>query len=186
MLRELSNKSVVWYPYTGKEAVVAHFSSNEWFQIMPFVKSDEEFRHWVSGLEEHAYCWLLRNKNSGKDIAFLIFLRHHKDKKRLVMHGGAWADGGGKCFYPQAMIMLLRYMLRLGLKIHTTCDKENFRAIKFDRALGFRPYRYDLGRIYFYITLRSLEQSFLFQYINRASNSILAWSKGEELVNEVK
>lgn len=158
-----------WHPYTGKEEIVSRFSEHEWGQIMPFIDSDNNLLDWITDLEGWVFCWLLKRGDSHENIAFLLFMRHHKQVDRLVMHGGAWADNGGKCLYPRATAMLLQRILRLGFKVHTVCNIENYRAIKFDRALGFRPYRYHSGRVHLYLTLNLLEKSFLFRYINRAT-----------------
>ena len=58
---------------------------------------------------------------------------------------------------------MIKHLLEQGYKVRTYCQLSNPAAIRFDKSVGFVPYRYTEEEIFMWISRKRLENSKLYK-----------------------
>lgn len=76
-------------------------------------------------------------------------------------HGGGWEK---PLLYYRGYILMLQHLLEQGIKVRTYCSLSNIAAIRFDRSVGFVPYKYTDNEVFMWINTKRLKSSKLYKY----------------------
>lgn len=150
-----------WNPYTKKEKICARFSSEEWHCIASDIHSDEEWGDFLMEYPDFVRCYVLKRKKDGHPIGFVYIMREYDDKNVLSIHGGGWEN---PLMHYRGYILMLKYLLEQGFKVRTYCQLSNSAAIRFDRSVGFIPYRYTEEKVYMWLSKYSLQRSKVYRH----------------------
>lgn len=155
----LSDSIVSWHPYVSSDVVRDNFQFEEWNKIVGDINSDKE---WAIFLKKTAYvkCFMLRNCLDNVSIAFLYVMQEDDKGEVISVHGGGWES---PLKYYRGYILMLKHLLCLGFKVRTYCRLSNLAAIRFDRSVGFVPYRYTEDEVFMWISRKRLEDSKLYK-----------------------
>lgn len=160
-----SDGIVEWHKYTGGEHLCKCFSLDEWHRIVSDVDTDEE---WDDILRNSTYvnCYTLKISKSHETIGF-VYTKHEDDYGRIrSVHGGGWGKSTRlSLLYYRGLILMVRTLLQEGIKVRTSCLKENSRALRFLRSIGFIPYTYTNKYIYMWINEKRLNNSIIYKYL---------------------
>lgn len=147
----LMDDVVEWKIYDSDTCVVDKFSLDQWHNIMEYISSEDELHCYLQDLKDVAACFILKERASNNAIAFCLVCLIDSRRHIVEFHGGGWAaDLLSPRHYFRGVSIMMRYLNRLGFKVRTQCRKENKRAFRFIVASGFRRYRQDDKRCYFY------------------------------------
>ena len=149
---EISNDTVCWIPYNSTHSIVSHFTADQLHMIVEDVKDEKEFSQLLTVLKHVTSCWLLKEVNSNTFIGFCYMNLTDWHRKIVHIHGGGWAtDLQASRRYLQGLNLILHTLWANGMKIRTECKRENVRAQRFIKAIGFRCYRKDSQWLYYYL-----------------------------------
>ena len=58
---------------------------------------------------------------------------------------------------------MLEHLLKQDLRVRTYCNISNSAAIRFDRSVGFMPYRYTKDEVFMWINEKRLKSSAIYK-----------------------
>lgn len=149
---DLSNDIVCWIPYNPTHNIVCHFTTEQWHMIVEAANDEKAFRQLLMDLKYVSSCWLLKDVKSNIFIGFCFMNITDWHRKIVLFHGGGWStDLLASRKYLQGANLMLNTLRANGMKIRTECKKENVRAERFIKVIGFRCFRRDNERSYFYL-----------------------------------
>ena len=156
---QISDGIIKWIPYHREEKICERYSLDDWHSAVHDIDSDEE---WANFLEESLIvkCYILKLCSNDKSIAFVYTIQEGFTGKVLSIHGGGWES---PLMYYRGYILMIKHLLDQGYKVRTYCQLSNDAAIRFDRSIGFVPYRYTEEEIFMWISRKRLENSKLYK-----------------------
>ena len=155
---------VRWETYHNSVNICDRFSSEQWIQIAGDIKSDTEWAEFVGRYVNSVQCWVLKNRATNLPIAFVYLFNEEGDWLKVSIHGGGWEQ---PLMYYRGYILMLKHLLEKGIKVRTYCNKSNHAAIRFDRSVGFVPYRYSVKDVFMWISEERLKSSKLYKHFYR-------------------
>lgn len=150
--KALSNDVVAWIPYDSSHNVVSYFTNEQWHMILETIHDEDGFRLYLDELKDVTASFMLKDVKRDTFIAFCLINFIDWNRNIVCFHGGGWAtDLSASRKYLQGVKLILRVLISCGLKVRTECGVENSRSERFIKAMGFKCYRHDNERIYFYL-----------------------------------
>lgn len=158
-MQALSDGLIKWEPFSREEKICERFPLDVWHQIVHDVDSDEE---WGNFLEKSQFvkCYILRQCSNNESIAFIYTMQENFKGTIVSIHGGVW---GSPLLHFRGYILMLKNLLEQDLKVRTYCNKSNSAAIRFDKSVGFVPYRYTENEVFMWITEKRLKGTKLYK-----------------------
>ena len=158
-MQALSDGLIKWEPFSREEKICERFPLDVWHQIVHDVDSDEE---WGNFLEKSQFvkCYILRKCSNNESIAFIYTMQENFKGTIVSIHGGVW---GSPLLHFRGYILMLKNLLEQDLKVRTYCNKSNSAAIRFDKSVGFVPYRYTENEVFMWITEKRLKGTKLYK-----------------------
>ena len=156
----IGDSFVVWEPYHKDIHLCDKFSVEQWNQIAGDIKSDAEWVEFVECYVNSVQCWVLKNRATNLPIAFVYLFNEEGYWEKVSIHGGGWES---PLMYYRGYILMLKHLLEKGIKVRTYCNKSNRAAIRFDRSVGFVPYRYTEDEVFMWISEKRLKNSKLYK-----------------------
>ena len=155
----LSDGVIKWIPYSREERICERFPLDVWHRIVHDIDSDEE---WGNFLEKSQFvkCYILRQCSNNESIAFIYTMQENFKGTIVSIHGGVW---GSPLLHFRGYILMLKNLLEQNLKVRTYCNKLNSAAIRFDKSVGFVPYRYTENEVFMWITEKRLKGTKLYK-----------------------
>lgn len=140
---------------------VGKFLPEDWQKINSANPSDKAFRDYLNSFRFISKAFLLYKEKKGTEpIGFVWIIYDNYLGRSVMIHGGTWCAGEiFTILLFRGMLALVEHLLSLGFKVHSQCNIENTRSLRFLRGVGFRPYRYDGNYVRLYITSREIERS---------------------------
>lgn len=157
---QLTDDIVKWEPCTEKDVLCARFSLDEWHHIVTDIHSDEEWYEFLQENPNFVRCFVLKRCDNNHPIAFIYLLKEYDDEQIISIHGGGWEN---PLMYYRGYVLMIKHLLYQGIKVRTYCQLSNPTAIRFDRSIGFIPYRYTEEEVFMWISTKRLENSKLYQ-----------------------
>ena len=156
----IGDSFVIWESYHKDIHLCDRFSVEQWEQIAGDIKSDEEWAGFVERYVNSVKCWILKNRATDNPIAFVYLFNEEGDWQKVSIHGGAW---GSPLLHFRGYILMLKYLLSQDIKVRTYCNTSNAVAIRFDKSVGFVPYRYTEDEVFMWISEKRLKNSKLYK-----------------------
>lgn len=160
-----SDGIVEWHKYTGGEHLCKRFPLAEWHLIISDVDTDEK---WEDILRSSSYinCYILKRCKSHETIGF-VYTKHEDNNGRIrSVHGGGWGKSMElSLFYYRGLILMINNLLHDGIRVRTSCLRDNTRAFRFLRSIGFVPYFYTDTYVYMWINEKRLNNSIIYKYL---------------------
>ena len=156
----IEDSFVVWEPYHKDDHLCDRFSVEQWKQIAGDIKSDTEWGEFVGRYVNSIQCWVLKNRATNHPIAFVYLFNEEGYWEKVSIHGGGWEK---PLLYYRGYILMLQHLLEQGIKVRTYCNISNLAAIRFDRSVGFVPYRYTANEVYMWISEKTLKKTKLYK-----------------------
>lgn len=155
----IADNIIKWIPYHREEKICERYSLDDWHSAVHDIDSDEE---WANFLEESLIvkCYVLKLCSNDKSIAFVYTIQEDFAGKVQSIHGGGWEN---PLMYYRGYILMIKHLLDQGHKVRTYCQLSNAAAIRFDKSVGFVPYRYTEEEIFMWISRKRLENSKLYK-----------------------
>lgn len=157
----IGDSFVVWEPYHKDINLCDRFSVEQWGQIAGDIHSDIEWANFVERYVNSVKCWVLKNRATNHPIAFVYLFNEEGYWEKVSIHGGGWES---PLMYYRGYILMLKHLLEKGIKVRTYCNKYNRTAIRFDKSVGFVPYRYSAEEVSMWISEKRLKSSKLYKY----------------------
>lgn len=157
----IEDSLVVWEPYHKGVHLCDRFSNEQWMQIAGDIKSDDEWADFVGHYVHSVKCWILKIRITNQPIAFIYLFNEEGYWQKVSIHGGGWEK---PLMYYRGYILMLKHLLEQGIKVRTYCKVSNLAAIRFDRSVGFIPYKYTDKEVLMWIDEKRLKSSKLFKY----------------------
>ena len=156
----IEDSFVIWEPYHKDIHLCDRFSVEQWKQIAGDIKSDTEWGEFVGRYVNSVQCWILKNRATNHPIAFVYIFNEEGYWEKVSIHGGGWEN---PLMYYRGYILMLQHLLGQGIKVRTYCSLSNIAAIRFDRSVGFMPYRYTKNEVYMWISEKTLRKTNLYK-----------------------
>ena len=155
----LYNELIKWVSYNRNEKICERYSLNDWHKAVHDIDSDEQ---WANFLEKSLIvkCYILKLCSNDTSIAFLYTMQEDFSGKVVSVHGGGWEN---PLMYYRGYVLMLKYLLKKGLKVRTYCQLSNPKAIRFSRSVGFVPYRYSEEEVFMWINEKRLRNSKIYK-----------------------
>ena len=155
----ISNGAIKWVPYSREEVVCGRYSLDDWHKAVHDIDSDDQ---WANFLEKSDFvkCYILKLCKNDKSIAFVYTMQEDLKGTTFSIHGGGWEN---PLMYYRGYILMLQHLLEQGIKVRTYCSLSNIAAIRFDRSVGFMPYRYTKNEVYMWISEKTLKKTNLYK-----------------------
>ena len=155
----LSDGVIKWVAYHREDKVYERFSLDDWHKAVHDIDSD---KGWADFLEKSLIvkCYILKLCSNDQSIAFLYIMQENFAGTVVSVHGGAW---GNPIMHYRGYILMLKHLLSQGIKVRTYCQLSNTVAIRFDRSVGFVPYRYTEDEVFMWISGKRLKNSKLYK-----------------------
>ena len=155
----LSDGVVKWVPYCKEEKICEQFSPDDWHKIVHDIKSDKEFGEFLKKTD-FIECYVLKFCSNNKSIAFLYTIQEDVEGSKFSIHGGAW---GSPLIHYRGYILMIKHLFEQGFKVRTYCQSSNSTAIRFNRSVGFIPYRYTEDEVFMWISEIRLKNSKIYK-----------------------
>lgn len=156
--KQLQDKLIKIEVYKEADLVCNRFSKTKWSNIISDISSDQELQNFTSSYDTFFFPYIIRKNNSNKDLAFLYLLRENTNV--VSIHGGGWEY---PLLYVRGYILMLNSLIDLHLKVRTKCALSNISAIKLNKGIGFRPYKYTEDAVYMWINCKTLKNSKIYK-----------------------
>ncbi len=156
----IEDSFLIWEPYHKEVHLCGRFSDEQWKQIAGDIQSDTEWANFVERYVNSVKCWILKNKATNHPIAFIYLFNEDGNWKTVSIHGGSWES---QLLHFRGYILMLKHLLEQGLKVRTYCNTSNSAAIRFDKSVGFLPYRYTENKVFMWITEKKLKGTKLYK-----------------------
>ena len=161
MQEVIEDTTVIWEPYYRDIHLCDRFSVEQWGQIAGDIHSDIEWANFVERYVNSVKCWVLKNRATNHPIAFVYLFNEEGYWEKVSIHGGGWEK---PLLYYRGYILMLQHLLGQGIKVRTYCSLSNIAAIRFDRSVGFIPYKYTDNEVFMWINTKRLKSSKLYKY----------------------
>lgn len=161
MREVIADSTVVWEPYHKDIHLCDRFSVEQWEQIAGDIHSDIEWANFVERYVNSIQCWVLKNRATNHPIAFVYLFNEEGYWEKVSIHGGGWEK---PLLYYRGYILMLQHLLGQGIKVKTYCSLSNIAAIRFDRSVGFVPYKYTDNEVFMWVNTKRLKSSKLYKY----------------------
>lgn len=161
MREVIADSTVVWEPYYKDIHLCDRFSVEQWEQIAGDIHSDIEWANFVERYVNSIQCWVLKNRATNHPIAFVYLFNEEGYWEKVSIHGGGWEN---PLLYYRGYILMLQHLLGQGIKVKTYCSLSNIAAIRFDRSVGFVPYKYTDNEVFMWVNTKRLKSSKLYKY----------------------
>lgn len=155
-----------WRKYNQSDNIFNNFSISEWHKIISDISSVQEWNEFLIEFKPIIKCYSLYERNNWAIIGFL-FIKVEDYKKRIYsIHGGGCLNGNiNHRLYFRGFISFLMYLLTNNIKIRTSCYKDNIRAIKLLKSVGFVKYQ-ETNNIYkYWINMKRLKSGKIYKYL---------------------
>lgn len=161
MREVIADSTVVWEPYHKDIHLCDRFSVEQWEQIARDIHSDIEWANFVERYVNSIQCWVLKNRATNHPIAFVYLFNEEGYWEKVSIHGGGWEQ---PLLYYRGYMLMLQHLLGQGIKVKTYCSLSNVAAIRFDRSVGFVPYKYTDNEVFMWVNTKRLKSSKLYKY----------------------
>lgn len=156
----IEDSSVIWEPYHKDVHLCDRFSVEQWKQIAGDIQSDTGWADFVGRYVNSVKCWILKIRATNHPIAFVYLFNEEGDWQKVSIHGGSWESN---LLHFRGYILMLKHLIERGMKVRTYCNKSNSAAIRFDRSVGFVPYRYTKDEVFMWINEKRLKGTKLYK-----------------------
>lgn len=164
--RSFRDTIIEWNVYKKDKAICSRFALNEWNKIVSDIYSDDEWNSYLLKCEGYVQCYILCKCKENKPVAF-SFIMQEDDKGHVVsLHGGGWHKTvESTLLYYRGLIVLIQQLMHRGIKVHTSCFKNNVIAKRFLRSVGFVQYKETATSLLFWINEKRLYNSPIYKRI---------------------
>ncbi len=159
--------NLVWREYSTNDTILCRFHSEEWNKIASDVYSEDEWRELLVNNRTYILSWILLYFD--QPVAMIYLLNEDMSWGKVSIHGGAW----GRSFLHtlinyKGFILFLNELLNQDIEVLTSCFRDNIKASRFIRSVGFQNFHRDDEnmkdeKIYFYITHAMLKNTPLYR-----------------------
>lgn len=156
----LSDAETYWESISREDCISSRFTPEQWEYIMGKDFSEEMLFDFLENFPFYIKSYTYKRRN-GKVLAFVYIVSDVNAKNVVYIHGGGCSDY--RTHY-KGYIMMIEALLGCKLRIRTKCALANDTAIRFDRSVGFVPYRYSDVSIYMWINKKRLQSSKIYKY----------------------
>ena len=156
--RHLQDKLIKIDVYKKADLVCNRFSKTKWSNIISDISSDVELQSFISSYDTFIFPYVIRRRDNNEDLAFLYMLKECRNT--VSIHGGGWKS---PLLYVRGYILMLNSLIDLHLKGRTKCALSNISAIKLNKGIGFRPYKYTEDSVYMWINCKTLKNSKIYK-----------------------
>ena len=163
-LETIENSYIKWESYSKEDVICDRFPLDIWCQIAGDIHSDKEWDNFVSSYPNSVKCWVLKRNDINLPIAFIYIYNEDYTWGKVSIHGGGWTS---PLLHYRGYILMLKYLLEKGIKVRTYCHLTNTTAIRFDRSVGFVPYRYTKDEVFMWIDEKRLKNSKIYKYFRK-------------------
>ena len=160
----ISDGIIKWVSFNREERICERFPLDVWHQIVHDIDSNEEWADFVENYSNSVKCWVLKNKETNLSIAFIYIFNEDGKWKTVSIHGGGW---GNPLLHIRGYILILKHLLEQDIKVRTYCRLTNATAIRFDKSVGFVPYRYTNDEVYMWINQNRFQNSRMYKYFKQ-------------------
>ena len=162
----IRDKFIKWESYAGNNKICERFPPKEWHKMVADIHSDRDWKQFLSDYSHFVKCYMLYRCNDNTPIAFAYIMQEDEKGKVVSFHGGGWDKSISlTLLYYRGMIRLVEALLDCGLKVRTTCLKENSTALRFLKSGGFVNYRTSDKYLNFWINKNRLKSSKIYKLI---------------------
>ena len=158
----IADNLVRWDNYAPSDGVVSRFTKDDWDSIVSSINTEDE---WGRFLEENCHffrCYTLKRISDEEPLAMVYLVNEDLNWGKVSIHGGGW---GATSFLFRGYAVMIRRLLSLEIKVQTHTSLNNTRAIRFNRAIGFVPYRYTDNTVFMWISQRTLTSSKVYKWL---------------------
>lgn len=147
-------------PYQLGDKLVTHFSPEDWALIMPGITSEVAWQEHIQEYSDVCACFYVEVKQTGERIGFFCLYQSGSHPLTVTHHGGGWhTDALNRGYYFRTTTYVLASLLRIGVRVHSSCALHNRPALRYLKALGFRPYSYTATHVHLTLSLKRLQAS---------------------------
>lgn len=157
----ISDGIIKWEPYAGGDILCKRFSFDDWHKMVSDIHSDQEWEIFICEHNSFIHCFVLKRCIDNSPIAFVYTLKEYDDKKTISIHGGGWED---PILYYRGYILILKTLLESGYKIRTYCSRDNLKAIRLSKGIGYVIYKTDSSTVYMWLSLYNLKRSRVYKH----------------------
>lgn len=124
-----------------KDCIYKKFSFDDWYQIFPNI-DEESFNKWTDYTDRVILVAL--EKSKGQPFGVICIQESHITPLLVCFHGGVWEHSVKYMLLEyEATDNILHFLVNNGLEVYVTCFKDNKKADRFQRSLGFEEFQQD-------------------------------------------
>ena len=125
--------------------------------------SEEKFFYFLESYPFYIKSYTYKRRN-GDILAFVYIVLDVNRKDVVSIHGGGCSNYRS---HYKGYVMIIEALLSCNLKVRTKCSLANSAAIRFDRSVGFMPYRYTKDEVFMWINEKRLKNSAMYKRLKR-------------------
>ena len=167
-LNLLTDGVIIFKPYKYSDNICSKFNINEWHHIVTDIHNDQEWNSFINDYKEIITCLSVYKCKNNEFIGFVYLYLEDYSKRIISVHGGGWTKSTehSLLFY-RASICIIHHLLEQNIKVRTSCLRENERAYKIIKSLGFVKYKTTEYFNLMWITRTRLYNNQIYKYLYR-------------------
>ena len=155
----LEDADTYWEPTSREDCISRHFTFEQWEYIMGKDFSEDIFFYFLENYPFYIKSYTYKRKNG--DVLAFVYIVLDVDRNNVVsIHGGGCSNYRS---HYKGYVMIIEALLNCNLKVRTKCVLANITAIRFNRSVGFVPYRYTDTSVYLWINEKRLKGSVMYK-----------------------
>ena len=159
----LADADTYWKPTSREDCISNNFTFEQWEYIMGKDFSEEKFFYFLESYPFYIKSYTYKRRN-GDILAFVYIVLDVNRKDVVSIHGGGCSNYRS---HYKGYVMIIEALLSCNLKVRTKCSLANSAAIRFDRSVGFMPYRYTKDEVFMWINEKRLKNSAMYKRLKR-------------------
>lgn len=159
---------IEWRRHCKEDNIFNKFQTNEWDKIISGFSSNEEWNHFLIKYKGIINCFSLYHTSNNRLIGFAFIIPEDYRRNIYSIHGGGCFRENSHLYF-RGFICLLSYLLNNDIKIRTASYKDNNKAVRFLRAIGFVKYQETENAFKFWINRKRLQSSKIYKRIIQTS-----------------
>lgn len=122
--------------------IYKNFTAVQWENLFPFAKTPQE-ADLLFKPKNYLFAFTVSNHSGFPKGLFLIFVNNSDGQITATIHGGAWIHNlGSSRFYMNAYRFVCNSLFEIGVRVHTSTNKNLKHVLRFNKYAGFKVYRY--------------------------------------------
>ena len=136
-----SDRTVLRVYDPDKDCVFKNFSNEDWYQIFPDI-DEETFNQWTYYIDRVILVAL--EKTNDQPFGVICIQESHITPLLVCFHGGVWEHNVKNMLLEyEATDNILHFLVNNGFEVFVTCFKDNKKADRFQKSLGFEEFQQD-------------------------------------------